>query len=80
MFNKNVFKEQFRVWTEEHPDASQAEAKKFCEDLIPIEYKETYLWLEEQSLAWFAWKKEIRIQTYIAQDQDLLDKNQQDLH
>lgn len=58
MFNKNDFKEQFRIWTEENPKASLEEAKKLCELLIPAEYKETYSWLEEQSLAWFAWKKE----------------------
>ena len=62
MFDKNKFKEQFRTWTEENPNASCEEAKKVCEILIPSEYKEKFLWLEEESVAWFAWKKKMHRQ------------------
>ncbi len=73
MFNKNDFKERFRIWTEENPEASQEEAKKLCELLIPLEYKETYSWLEEQSLAWFAWKKENNAISLLHSSQELED-------
>jgi hypothetical protein len=58
MFDKNEFKEKFRFWTELNPDANCEEAKLLCESLIPIEFRENYAWLEEQSIAWFLWKKE----------------------
>jgi hypothetical protein len=58
MFDKNDFKEKFRCWTELNPNASYEEAKLLCDLLIPIDVKENFSWLEEQSLAWFLWKKE----------------------
>ena len=58
MFDKNDFYEKFRQWTELHPSASAEEARLLCDLLIPIEAKKQYNWLEEQSLAWFLWKKE----------------------
>lgn len=59
MFDKNDFKEKFRIWSELNPEASCEEAKILCEMLIPKFEKEKYFWLEEQSLAWFLWKKEV---------------------
>ena len=50
MFDKNDFKEKFRSWTELNPNASYEEAKLLCDLLIPIDAKERYSWLEEQSL------------------------------
>ncbi|APJ03094.1 hypothetical protein [Silvanigrella aquatica] len=63
MFDKNDFKEKFRKWTELNPNASYEEAKLLCDILIPINAKEQYYWLEEQSIAWFLWKKETRAKT-----------------
>ncbi|KAB8039716.1 hypothetical protein GCL60_05495 [Silvanigrella paludirubra] len=60
MFDKNDFKEKFRCWSEMNVDATLDEAKSFCDILIPFEYKESYSWLEEQSLAWFIWKKDMK--------------------
>ncbi|WGL59103.1 hypothetical protein QEJ31_11285 [Pigmentibacter sp. JX0631] len=80
MFDKNVFKEQFRLWTEENPNASCEEAKKFCEFLIPLEYKEKFNWLEEESLAWFAWKKEMHRQNKYPETQDLEEDISRNMH
>ncbi|MBX9839990.1 MAG: hypothetical protein K2X69_16935 [Silvanigrellaceae bacterium] len=60
MFDKNDFKEKFRCWSEMNTDATLEDAKSFCDILIPFEYKESYTWLEEQSLAWFVWKKDMK--------------------
>ena len=65
MFDKNDFKEKFRSWTELNPNASYEEAKLLCDLLIPIDAKERYSWLEEQSLAWFLWKKETRAKSQL---------------
>lgn len=67
MFDKNDFKEKFRCWTELNPTASYEEAKLLCDILIPIDAKESFPWLEEQSLQWFLWKKENRIKTQLSQ-------------
>ncbi|MGY3803813.1 hypothetical protein ACWNT8_07125 [Pigmentibacter ruber] len=78
MFDKNIFKEKFRIWTEENPNASCEEAKKVCEILIPFEYKEKFYWLEEESLAWFAWKKELhrqKLNSDLDYSSELLSKN-----
>jgi hypothetical protein len=58
MFNKNIFKDQFREWVENNSGASYEEAKKTCESLIPLELNEKYSWLLEHSLSWFLWRKE----------------------
>ena len=58
MFNKNDFKEKFRSWSEQNMSASFEEAKVFCDIYIPEKFKKEYAWLEEQTLAWFIWKKE----------------------
>lgn len=70
MFDKNDFKEKFRCWTELNPEATTEEAKSFCDILIPFEYKENYSWLEEQSIAWFTWKKETKDKIFIAQSNE----------
>ncbi len=58
MFDKNEFKINFRKWLDANPNASYEEAKVFCESQIPLPSRENYTWLEEQSLAWFLWRKE----------------------
>ena len=60
MFDKNDFKEKFRSWSELNPEATIHDAKLICDMLIPFEYKESYSWLEEQTLAWFTWKYEMK--------------------
>lgn len=67
MFDKNDFKEKFRFWTELNPSASYEEAKLLCKTLIPISDRKSFAWLEEQSLAWFLWKKENRAKTHLNQ-------------
>lgn len=75
MFDKNDFKEKFRNWTELNPNASYEEAKLLCDLLIPIDAKEHFYWLEEQSLAWFLWKKENRAKSHLnlSYEPDILD-------
>lgn len=58
MFDKNVFKEEFRLWTEKFLLANSAEVESFCEQHIPAEFKIQYAWLIEQSISWFMWKQE----------------------
>lgn len=58
MFNKNAFKEEFRLWSEQFPFASKKEIESFCYGLIPQEYKKSFAWLVEQSVAWYLWKQE----------------------
>ena len=59
-FDKNIFKESFRLWTEEFPQSSLEQARQFCLNHIPANSQAQYEWLVEQSLSWFAWKKELR--------------------
>ena len=58
MFDKNLFKSAFRLWSEQNPMATLEEVKDFCTRRIPCDVKEQYSWLEEQSTQWFLWKQE----------------------
>lgn len=58
MFDKNVFKQKFRLWVEQNLDASIPAARLFCECLIPDEEKVRYAWLLQESLEWFKWLKD----------------------
>lgn len=58
MFDKNVFKERFRIWSEQFPFASASEIEDFCYLHIPAEYRVQYAWLIEQSAEWFLWRQE----------------------
>ena len=55
MFDKNTFKDAFRSWVENNPNASQEEALNFCQSHIPAGVYASNYWLVEQSLMWFAW-------------------------
>ena len=57
MFDKNVFKDSFRVWSEQNPDACPEEVLVFCESNIPESHYGKNLWLIEQSLEWFRWRQ-----------------------
>jgi hypothetical protein len=57
MFNKNQFKFQFSEWVADNPLASNAEAKRFCEEAIPEDKIRDLKWLVDQSVQWFAWAK-----------------------
>ncbi|MES2614402.1 MAG: hypothetical protein V4591_03200 [Bdellovibrionota bacterium] len=59
MFDKNVFKKSFRVWSEQFPFASESEIQNFCLQNIPENLKTKYSWLIEESTAWFMWRQEI---------------------
>lgn len=58
MFDKNVFKENFRLWSNQFPLANQEEIEEFCNYHIPMELRIEYSWLIEQSMSWFFWKQE----------------------
>lgn len=55
MFDKNAFKQKFRLWVEQNVDAPLPAARLFCECLIPDEERQRYAWLLEESLEWFRW-------------------------
>lgn len=57
MFDKNSFKVAFRQWVEGHPEATEEEAKRFCQNAIPASAYVSHYWLVEQSLQWFQWLK-----------------------
>jgi hypothetical protein len=45
MFDKNMFKNEFRTWSDYHPFANLNEIEGFCDALIPDEFKSYYAWL-----------------------------------
>ncbi len=58
MFDKNDFKRNFLIWSEQFPLAQEKEVLEFCYENIPLPKHSEYAWLIEQSLDWFTWKKE----------------------
>jgi hypothetical protein len=58
MFDKNVFKNKFRVWSSKNPLAKIEEVVFFCQNMIPTELHENYMWLQEESVAWFEWRQQ----------------------
>jgi hypothetical protein len=57
MFDKNGFKEAFRVWAYQNRGATAVEAKEFCSARIPAAAFAQHYWLVEQSVEWFNWLK-----------------------
>lgn len=55
MFDKNFFKDAFRSWLFQHPQASEEEALAFCQAHIPAQHYVSHFWLVEQSLQWMHW-------------------------
>lgn len=56
MFDKNVFKENFRNWLQRNPLANDSDVLEFCERAIPANvYLQNY-WLVEQTVEWFRWQ------------------------
>ena len=58
MFDKNSFKENFRIWSEENPMASAKEVENYCDCSLPAKNKAQYQWLMEESINWYMWKQE----------------------
>ena len=58
MFDKNSFKENFRIWSEENPMASANEVESYCESSLPNKSRDQYHWLIEESINWYMWKQE----------------------
>jgi len=56
-FNKNAFKEEFRLWIEENNSATLEEAKAFCIHNIPSGFLHANPWILAQSIQWFQWLK-----------------------
>jgi hypothetical protein len=54
-FDKNRFKESFRVWASNNPRAGHDQALEFCHSNIPPQHMLKQHWLVEQSLQWFEW-------------------------
>lgn len=57
MFDKNSFKDAFRSWVQNNPDATEDDARAFCQIAIPAHAYHGHYWLVEQSLQWFHWLK-----------------------
>ncbi len=55
-FDKNAFKENFRLWCVKNMDASLDEAEVFCSEYVPNSNK--FVWLKEECVGWFSWLKE----------------------
>lgn len=62
MFDKNQFKGIFRSWAENNPFLDKEDALEFCHRIIPTPLLKQNYWLIEQSIAWFQWVKEQRLQ------------------
>ena len=58
MFDKNLFKEKFRAWSEKYPFATTQEIEHFCHLHMPVNDRKQYSWLVEQSIGWFMWRRE----------------------
>jgi hypothetical protein len=67
-YDKNTFKTHFNQWVGSHPNADLMEAKEACQQLIPIHLQEKYQWLVQESLNWFVWQKDFKIQTGFSAD------------
>lgn len=58
MFDINMFKNQFRIWSEQNPWATIEDFHCICKQLMPENFQEQYAWLVDQSRQWFFWKQE----------------------
>ena len=80
-FDKNRFKEAFRVWVNAHPAASSAQVLEFCHCNIPPQHMLKNYWLVEQSLQWFQWLSEQKDRSQVrVEDLESDDLDSQTLH
>jgi hypothetical protein len=57
MFDKNGFKESFRVWAYQNRGATPSDAREYCSTQIPAAVYAQHYWLVDQSVEWFKWLK-----------------------